>query len=350
MRHGQIKKISAGESLSEQELNELLEQVEADLKDNRIAEYGAEILFARRPVTGAFRFTSIPMQILPPPPEASLPPNMSADHPFVLEYPLQCSQTPQVRYLRRRKNAVEWAWVLNALLYGSIKYSGSRPRQMWAIQSRESNFVPFWAQEFYTVPGFRAFTSILSAQGDPLPVVPADSYFGDDKARANLPIDMFFLPDNFDLLVGAFLNLDSDSRRRFLRSAAAIYMAGELWEVSISSCFLACAQAIETLVDRPSATPCPTCGKDSGPGPTQLFRRFVETYCQSGDVDQRVVQNLYSVRSDLAHGRYLFQFDEAPFAFNLGATIASDNELEMSRSALTLAKEGARNWLLSQTN
>jgi hypothetical protein len=63
-----------------------------------------------------------------------------------------------------------------------------------------------------------------------------------------------------------------------------------------------------------------------------------------------VVQNLYSVRSDLAHGRYLFQFDEAPFAFNLGATIASDDELEMSRSALTFAKEGVRNGLLSQAN
>lgn len=140
-------------------------------------------------------------------------------------------------------------------------------------EKRESNYLPFWAQEFYLVPGFRAFTSALSEQGDPLPVVPADSYFGDGRARANLPIDTFFLPDNFDSLVGAFLKLDSASRRRFLRSAAAIYMAGELWEVSISSYFLACMQAIETLVDRPPATPCPTCGKDRGPGPTQLLSR-----------------------------------------------------------------------------
>jgi hypothetical protein len=204
MRHGQIKRISAGASLSEQELDELLAQVEADLKDDRIAEYGAEILFARRPVTGAFRFRSIPMQILPPPPEAPRPPAITADHPFVLEYPIQCSQTPQARYLRRRKNAVEWAWVLNALLYGSIKYSSSRARQIWAIESGQSNCSPFWAQEFYIVPGFRAFTSALSAQGDSLPVVPADSYFGDGSARANLPIDTFFLPDNFNSLVGAF--------------------------------------------------------------------------------------------------------------------------------------------------
>lgn len=350
MQHGQITTISSGESLSEQELNDLLDQVEADLKDEQIAVYGAEILFARRPVTGAFRFTSTPMQILPSPREAPRPPTMTADHPFVLEYPIQSSQTPNVRYLRRRKNAVEWAWVLNALLHGSIKYSSSRVRTMWAIKSGESICAPFWAQEFYIVRGFRAFTSALSELGDPLSVVPADSYFGDRRARAHLPIDTFFLPDNFDSLVGAFLKLDCDSRRRFMRSAAAIYMAGELWDVSISSYFLACVQAIETLVDRPSATPCPTCGKNTRPGPTQLFREFVDKYCQTSDVDQTVVQKLYSVRSALAHGSYLFEIDEAPFAANLGASVASHHELEISRSALTLAKEAARNWLLSQSN
>ncbi|MFZ0494999.1 MAG: hypothetical protein WBD78_00365, partial [Methylocella sp.] len=248
----------------------------------------------------------------------------------------------------RRKNAVGWAWVLNAVLYGSIKFSSSRARQMWAIKSGQSIFSPFWAHEFYIVPGFRAFTSALSAQGDPLPVVRADSYFGDGRARANFPIDTFFLPDNFDSLVGAFLKLDNDSRGRFLRSAAAIYMAGELWEISISSCLLACVQAIEILVDRPPPTLCLLCSKDEQPGPTQLFRKSVEKYYRTSYVEQaQMRKNLYRVRSDLAHGRYLFQFDEAPFAVNLGATIASDPELEMSRSALTLAKEGARNWLLS---
>jgi hypothetical protein len=127
-------------------------------------------------------------------------------------------------------------------------------------------------------------------------------------------------------------------------------MAGELWGMSISSCLLACVQAIETLVDRPPRMLCPLCSKDERSGPTQLFRKFVEKYCPSSYVDKNLVQNLYRVRSALAHGQYLFQFDEAPFAVNLGATVASDAELEMSRSALTLAKEGARNWLLSQSN
>jgi hypothetical protein len=345
IHHGQIEKIFSGELLSKQELRELLEQVECDLRDEQIAEYGAEILFAHRPVTGAFRFKSIPMQILQAPAKAPRPPHASGDHPVVLEYPIRSYRTPDVRNLRRRKNAIEWTWVLNALLRGSIKYSGSRLRQMWAIKHLESD--PFWAQEFYIVPGFQGIISHLSKQESLLPVVPTKSYFGGARARANLPIDTFFLPDDLDDLISAFVKLDGNRRRRFLRSAAAIYMAGELWNVSISSFFLACVQAIETLVDRPPAIPCPTRRKARGPGPTKLFRQFVEKYCLSSDVDQTVVQNLYDVRSALTHGRYLFQLDEAPWSLNLGASVASDHELEISRSALTLAKDGLRNWLIA---
>jgi hypothetical protein len=344
IHHGEITKILSGKSLSDRELDELSEEVQVDLNDDQIGEYGAEILFASRPVSGAFHFTTIPMQILPAPPKA--PRQGFGDHPFVIEYPVRRYRTPQVGSLRRRKNAVEWAWVLNALVRGSIRYLSSRPRQLWAIKSGEADGAPFWAQEFYMVPGFQGIRSGLSAQDQPLQLVAADTYFGDAKAQATLPIDTFYLPDNFDVLVGAFLKLDATRRRRFLRSAAAIYMAGEFWETSISSFFLACVQAIETLIDRPPGVPCCACGKDMGPGPTKLFREFVETYCRATEVDQRTLRNLYTIRSALAHGRYLFQLDEAPWGINIGATVASHHELELSRSALTVAKEGLRNWLL----
>jgi hypothetical protein len=99
-RHGQITNISSGNSLSGQELEEILERVEADLKDDRIAEYGAEILFARRPVKGGFRFRSVPAQILPPPPDAPQQ-NIASAHPFVIEYPIKAYKTSEIRSLRR---------------------------------------------------------------------------------------------------------------------------------------------------------------------------------------------------------------------------------------------------------
>src|SRR5262249_45128590 len=103
---------------------------------------------------------------------------MIADHPFVLEYPIQAFQSPELRFKRRQKNVVEWTWVLNALLRGSIKYSGTRPRHMWAIKSGEISHPCFWAQEFYIVPGFAGFRATLSQASPALPVVPSDAYFG----------------------------------------------------------------------------------------------------------------------------------------------------------------------------
>ena len=85
-----------------------------------------------------------------------------------------------------------------------------------------------------------------------------------------------------------------------------------------------------------------------GPGPTSLFREFVERYGASSGVDTKLVNELYSVRSALAHGHYLFQLDEAPWSFNMGSMAARLSEVEIYRSAITVAKIGLRNWLLSQ--
>jgi hypothetical protein len=347
MHHGQITKISSGPSLAEQELAELLDQVESDLKDNVIDGYGFEILFASKPVKGGYRFKTLPIQISPAPSEAPRPPFLNADHPFVLEYPIRRCRTPNVRFLRRTKNAIEWAWALNALLSSSIKYASSRSRSFWAIKSMELG-PPFWATENYIVGGFEAIRGQLSEQTSELPVVPAETYYGGAAAGADLPLDELYVPDDIDDAIAVFTELSNDQRRRFLRSAAAIYAASEFWTSSMSAYFLACVQAIETLVDRLPAELCPGCGKDVSPGPTRLFREFVEKHCRIRHVDQRIVKNLYAVRSALAHGRYLFQLDEAPWAFSMAASVASHHELEMSWAALSLAKNGLRSWLLCQ--
>lgn len=349
VRHGQIEKVFAGKALTNAELPELVAQIEGDLRDDRIAEYGVEMLFAHRPVTGGFRFAALPMQILEAPAEAPRPPDLSAHHPFILEYPMRVYRTPELRTRRRHKNAIEWAWVFNALLHGGITtYSGPRSSQLWAI--RDDVLAPFWASRSYSFNGSRIFANGLSEQSALVPVLPAATYFSgpSNPAWPDELLDAFCLPDNLDPLVSAFVELDGVRRRRFLRSAAAIYTARELWDLSISSYFLMCVQAIETLVDRPSPVPCPECKRDMGPGPTRLFRKFVERYCSDSGVDEKVVSELYSVRSALAHGQYLFQLDEAPWSLNMGAMIARAGEDEIYRSAIRVAKTGLRNWLLAQ--
>jgi hypothetical protein len=347
--HGQVERVFAGKALTDAELGELLAQVEGDLKDDRIAEYGVDILFAHQPVIGGFRFGALPMQILPAPAEA--PREGYAHHPFLLEYPMRAYRTPVLRLRRRHKNAIEWAWVLNALLNGSIiTYSSPRAPQMWTTRTDDVLASSSWATRSYSFPGLQMLVSALSEQGERLPVVPAAAYYSDtgSPARADIPLDTFCLPDNLDRLVSAFISLDGAKRRRFLRSAAAIYTARELWDLSISSYFLMCVQAIETMVDRPPPVPCAACNRDMGPGPTRLFREFMERYCPDSGVEEKVVNELYRVRSALAHGHYLFQLDEAPWSSNMGAMAARLSEDEIYRSAITVAKTGLRNWLLSQ--
>ena len=352
--HGLIEQIFAGKSLSDGELDELLAQVSADLKDDRIAEFGRDILFARKPVTGGFRFSSIDMQLLPAPARAPRPPQTLADNPFVLEHPIRAYRTPGLRNVRRYGSAVEWARVLNALLNTSIKHSGPRSKQFWASNVFGNLNKCFWAQEFYTFPGFHAYRSQLSRKSrSPLPVVPADAYFGPFNKLIPLlaqhnAMDNFYLPDNVDQLVAAFLSLKGEKRRRFLRSATMIYYAKELWDTSISASFLACVQAIEALTDKPSEDPCPTCGKDRTDGPTQLVKKIVQKHCKGMEVDKKVLDDLYRVRSALAHGEYLFQMDESPGSFGYVASVASDKEREMIDPAITIAKQVLRNWLLSQ--
>jgi hypothetical protein len=83
---------------------------------------------------------------------------------------------------RRQKNAIEWAWVLNALLQGSITtYSGPRATQMWA--NRHGDFTPFWATRAYGFPEMLIFVNALSEEGERLPVVPAAAFTATHSAR-----------------------------------------------------------------------------------------------------------------------------------------------------------------------
>jgi len=346
--NGRIVQITRGSKLSNRDLDVLLEQIAADLLDKRIAEYGIEILFAHRPVAGSFRSAVIPLQISPPPDDAPRAPWLHADHPFTLTYPLRACRTPQIRMRRRYKNAVEWAWVLNGLLRGSIKYHGPRPRNMWAIKSGAANEGCFWAQEFYIVEGREAFAAALNDPGTPLPVVAADVYFGDLRKRASawLSFDTFTVPDNLDTILGAFVGLKGPMRRQFMQAAATIYVAARVWEVSVSAHLVACVQAIESLIERPAATTFLRFWRKRPPGLVKQFRDFCEQFGEGAEIDPKTLDTLYDVRSALVHGRYLFELDSAPWG-GVASSVARSHEHDAFFSALSLAKTVLRNWLLA---
>jgi hypothetical protein len=75
-----------------------------------------------------------------------------------------------------------------------------------------------------------------------------------------------------------------------------------------------------------------------------LYDRTRQMIVSNPAVTGGVVNELYSVRSSLAHNHYLFKLDEAPWLFNMSAMAARVDEDEIYRSAITVAKTALRNW------
>jgi hypothetical protein len=351
IRHGQIHQVTQGQSLPDAVLQQLLEDVDADLKNDEIVEYGRSFLFASRPVRGGLRFQAATMQIIPPPDNAPRSNALTAEHPFVLEHPIRAYRTPELRFRRLYKNAAEWAWILNVFVNGSIRIQGIRPRQMWATRPLQIEEPPFWATELYVVPGFEGVAPHLTEFHGPMAAsIAPEIYYGDPRTQmeGGMSLDEFSFPSDLDAMVRAFLGLGAEQRRRFLRSAASIYLARGLWDVSISSSFLACVQAIETLVDRAPEKKCAACGRDTAPGPTRLFRELLDRYKGDAHWPKKVLNEIYAERSALAHGRYLFQMDEAPWSAGMATGLSSWGENEVFSPALSLAKTVLRNWLVEQ--
>ena len=82
----------------------------------------------------------------------------------------------------------------------------------------------------------------------------------------------------------------------------------------MSSSFVALVLAIESLTERGSVhrVYCPECGNDRNhdvPGPTALFKCFLETYAPGAGEKKRRDQ-IYDLRSSILHGKQLISFDE----------------------------------------
>jgi hypothetical protein len=88
---------------------------------------------------------------------------------------------------------------------------------------------------------------------------------------------------------------------------------------------------------------CEKCTKDvkhDAPGPTQLFKNFIDKYASGSTSKQR--NSLYSLRSGISHGGRLMQLDQN-LAF--GWDLPWWNEYELHKLLWGLTRVAVRNWL-----
>lgn len=348
--HGRIRKIFAGPALvKKRDIEALVADVEANLMDPSVKEYGRGMLLAPKPVKGVLQCPSAGVQLLPPPGGTPHPDWINAEHPFVIEFPIRVWHDPALRFWRRRKNLVEWAWVLTSLLDTTVRVQAARSRSMWVRTPGDGGrFLFLNEQAPYEIGDI--FAPALSVAEPPLKLVPAAIYYADwgIRGRAGLPVDELLLPDNLNESMGRFYRLEGIQRARFLQAASTIYVARQLWDESISAFFLACVQAIECV-----AQELPRHGRafllwKRPIGPSRRFRQICERHGAAAGVDRKTLTTLYETRSKLVHGEYVFEFDARPWGLGNAGSVFGMDDLDAADSVVRLAKAVLRDWLRSQ--
>jgi len=320
-KNSRLVEIQRGPALTDVILQTLKDKVQSELVDSDGETIQRCIIFSSRPVKGFFRAEKLPLQICPAPINAPQPRQLIADHPFVLEFPIKKSRNGYISMSRRTRGMFERTWVLNALLRSSIRTIGPRSRQLWVIWSDvilpTRDQVKF-VQESYTIDGFVGEATDFGCRDErQVPNVAENEYYSPTLRSSS---DELEVPANLSALLEAFEGLAANDRVLFVRAARWVSLANEHWEVSASSYFMDLVAAIETLMPSTrSITKCPTCNRDVGPGPTQLFHDFVESYLPNSSwaVNKK---KLYSIRSGLSHGGKMFHLDEAPWSSELSTT------------------------------
>jgi hypothetical protein len=134
-------------------------------------------------------------------------------------------------------------------------------------------------------------------------------------------------------------------RDQLLRASYWLDAALRAWETSKSLSYGAAINAIETLMPKQKADPCPTCSRDRSPGPTAGFRDFVETYAASEGAEAR--DAMYRFRSALVHGHRLHSMDlPSPW----GALVPGEIEhRELHSTAFAVARTAVLTWFLNPT-
>jgi hypothetical protein len=343
-KRGRIARITRGPAFEPSEWKRICAEVETDLLAGKPL-IGREIAFASYRVKGSWRGERSGLQILPPPEGAPLPDVESAEHPFVLEFPLLESSRWQITNHRRLRDHWRLSALLNVLLKGRVCVQPRRANHFWAYVRHESGEPSCqWVQELYFAKIGAVQDTISPPAQEAIAAIEPNDYY------SILGLDGLALsvPANLDEMIARYQSLTPPRREQFDRAAYWIDMASRQWNVSMSLSFAALVAAIEALTLRGETHRlfCRDCGKSishDAPGATQQFRDFLERHAP-GKSRKRQRDEMYGLRSDILHGSNLMKLDHD---LSHGMDPPSWNERELHSDLWSLAQTAVRTWLES---
>src|SRR5260370_7536525 len=182
-RDGRLNAIQPGAAFNPQEWAGFLDDVVRGLRGGP-SRTGRQYSFSGRRVLGSWRGVKSGVQILPPHPNAPRADIEFADHPFMLEFPIQESPFDFITNHRWIREHCRMTLLLNVLLRGGTTMQQSRDGYFWASipptgNATASNRIE-WVQRSFVAPLGLAIVETLSAPAQrTLVELPPDENYSD---------------------------------------------------------------------------------------------------------------------------------------------------------------------------
>jgi hypothetical protein len=308
---------------------------------------GREYSFNSRRVPGWWKGNQSGVQILPPPPDAPRAAALIAEHPFILEFPIQASDYWPLTNLRRQREHRNLTLLLNVLLAGRTSLQPRRSDHHWAVVDRDGDFESVWVQDgFFARLGNAVIDELSPPIGEPLEDVEPEEYY--DWINIGLVQDRLRVPADLDRSICLYQKLSGTNRAKFDRATFWLDMASRQWSVSVSASFAALISAVESLTDKGEQhwVNCEMCKKQfphDAPGAKQNFQAFLKKYAPGAALEDRR-SKMYRLRSDILHGSTLMTLDQ-DLTFGFGLDLPWWNEYELHSGLWGLTRVALRDWL-----
>lgn len=145
-------------------------------------KFGRDISFSSYRVEGSWRGQKSGVQILPAPAEAPSAPVEMAQHPFILEFPVQAANLWAITNSRRIRNHRRYTFLLNVLISGRTNLLSRQSEHFWASVPRAPRR---WSLNLITVRMFLPFGSNPSVRFTKAVRLSSSSIVGDWVRRAS---------------------------------------------------------------------------------------------------------------------------------------------------------------------
>src|SRR5262245_36297992 len=239
-----IASVEPGPSFDRCEWDVIAAEIETRLLagPNRI---GREYSFCSYRVSGSWHGDRSGVQVLPPHPESPSAPVESADHPFILEFPIQDAGYWPITNYRRMREHRRLTLMLNTVLAGRTTVQNARSGHAWGcFHGDDGELEVRWVQNSYFAPlGECVLDAPSPFATEHLEVIPADRYFDEVQGIDGRGLRV---PSDLDESIWRYQQLPAVRRAEFDRAAYWLDMSSHLWTTSMSLSFGSLVSAVES--------------------------------------------------------------------------------------------------------